>query len=249
MGTAVGGSPCAPRPWTSPVGSLFPTDRAGELAERVELAESGDMEERGAHDEPGDVVRPVPRREGGPGLAFALAFGGGVLIGAAVLRHWTGADERVPLEWSARGLLVGVVASAPTLLLLVWLLRTRLPAVRRLDRLVEEILAPLVRRGGVVGVVVISILAGLGEELLFRGWLQVELDRWGLGVWPALLLASAVFGALHWITAWYALLAGLIGAYYGVLLWTTGDLLVPATAHFVHDLVALGLLLRRSRPA
>ena len=95
---------------------------------------------------------------------------------------------------------------------------------------------------------VISFLAGLGEEMLFRGLLQDGLAHWlgnsfGLGeaagLWLAVGLASTLFGLLHWISPFYALVAGLIGAYLGWWRVQSGNLLGPIVAHALYDFVAL----------
>jgi membrane protease YdiL (CAAX protease family) len=60
----------------------------------------------------------------------------------------------------------------------------------------------------------------------------------------ALLLAAALFGVLHFITPAYAVLAGLLGLYMGVLYLVTGNLLVPIVVHSLYDFVALLYLVR-----
>ena len=57
-------------------------------------------------------------------------------------------------------------------------------------------------------------------------------------------MAALLFGAAHWLTATYALLAGLIGLYLGALFLLTENLLVPAIAHAAYDVVALSVLVR-----
>ena len=61
-------------------------------------------------------------------------------------------------------------------------------AIRSVRRLYVEALKPLFGGLGPVGIVTISLAAGLGEELFFRGVLQPELG---------LVAASVIFGALH----------------------------------------------------
>jgi membrane protease YdiL (CAAX protease family) len=85
--------------------------------------------------------------------------------------------------------------------------------------------------------------AGLGEELLFRGFLQGSIARW-TDPWTALAIASAVFGLVHLITPTYGVLAGLLGAYLGGLWLATDNLLAPIVAHALYDFVALVYLLR-----
>ncbi len=76
----------------------------------------------------------------------------------------------------------------------------------------------------------ISIAAGVGEEILFRGVLQPRLG---------LVFTSVLFGILHPFTLVYAVLAGFLGAYLGWLQLKTGNLAVPVVVHALYDLAAL----------
>ncbi len=91
-----------------------------------------------------------------------------------------------------------------------------------------------------------SLLAGVGEELFFRGVLQPELISW-TGTLAGLIAASVVFGLLHAITPTYALLATAVGAYLGWLALASGNLLGPMIAHGVYDFFALAYLIRAGR--
>jgi membrane protease YdiL (CAAX protease family) len=97
----------------------------------------------------------------------------------------------------------------------------------------ESQVFPLFRRASVSDLLVIAALAGLGEELLFRGVLQDE-----LGIW----IASAVFGLLHgpsrelWPLALWATGMGIV---LGALYQASGNLFVPALAHALYDGAAL----------
>ncbi len=88
----------------------------------------------------------------------------------------------------------------------------------------------------------ISVLAGLGEEMLFRGLIQ-DVFSSSLPLWMAVALASLLFGMMHAVTPTYAVLAGLMGAYLGWLYLATGNLLGPIVAHAVYDFVALVYLM------
>ena len=118
--------------------------------------------------------------------------------------------------------------------------------MRRLVEVVEDQLGPLLASRSSVELAVLATLAGLAEEILFRGVLQVGLAR----VLPdaaALVLASMAFGLAHFITRAYALLAGMAGLYLGSLFLAQGNLLVPIVAHALYDFVALTYLVRRYR--
>jgi uncharacterized protein len=160
---------------------------------------------------------------------------------ALALGALSGVRPFAALTWSWVGLAEGVLATAPLLLGLRWTLRTRWPPVTRLVRLVEERLAPLFAGAGAGELVVLAALAGFGEEALFRGVLQTALVG-HLPVWGAVAATAAVFGLAHCLTPTYAVFAAVVGAYLGLLLVLTGNLLVPILAHALYDLVALVLL-------
>jgi len=87
--------------------------------------------------------------------------------------------------------------------------------------------------------VVLSIGAGVSEELLFRGFLLYYLARYlpDLNVWPQILIASAVFGFAHLFQGWRGILAtGALGAVFGLLYAVTGSLFVPVVIHAAIDL-------------
>jgi membrane protease YdiL (CAAX protease family) len=63
--------------------------------------------------------------------------------------------------------------------------------------------------------------------------------------WLAVAGAGLLFGAMHWLTLSYAVLAGLVGMYLGAVFLLSGNLLVPIVAHGLYDVVALSILARR----
>jgi hypothetical protein len=96
-------------------------------------------------------------------------------------------------------------------------------------------------------------LAGFGEELLFRGVLQRLFEHWldsrGCGWIGGLCASNVIFGLLHFLTATYAVLAGLMGIYFGVLLDATHppSLVTAVVAHGLYDYLAFLLLRRAAR--
>jgi membrane protease YdiL (CAAX protease family) len=151
---------------------------------------------------------------------------------------------RLDLAGAAGGFLVAL----PMLALLAWCLRTGWEPMRRLVALVEERLGPHLAGAPAGGIVLLALLAGVGEELLFRGVIQEWLAE-RAPLWAAIAGASLLFGVGHWLSPAYAILASLIGAYLGAAFVVTGNLLVPIVAHAVYDVVALQALVRRAPPA
>lgn len=119
--------------------------------------------------------------------------------------------------------------------------------MRRLVEVVEERIGPFLAGATPLDLVLAAVLAGLGEEALFRGVFQDALTG-PVPAWAALLLASALFGAAHWVTTTYAALAALVGLYLGLLYLITGNLLAPIVTHAAYDVVALAVLARRVKP-
>ncbi|HCG0992994.1 TPA: CPBP family intramembrane metalloprotease [Pseudomonas aeruginosa] len=119
-----------------------------------------------------------------------------------------------------------LVAAVPALLLLavgVGLLRPELHAPAWLW---QFILANL-------------FFVSLAEEALFRSYLQQRLGQW-LGPWPALALASALFGLAHFAGGPLLMLfAGLAGLIYGLAWLWSGRLWVATLFHFGLNLTHL----------
>jgi membrane protease YdiL (CAAX protease family) len=178
-----------------------------------------------------------------------LAGEGGLLLLGWALSRWLDIRVTDHLHLNFPAVLWGVIASLPLFLGLRWTLHTQSPPIKRLLQLVQDQLGPLVASRSPAELALAAALAGLAEEVLFRGVMQDELARRVPG-FLALVLTSATFGLAHFLTLSYALLAALAGLYLGTLYWVQGNLLIPIIAHALYDLVALMQLARmyRARP-
>ena len=147
------------------------------------------------------------------------------------------------LHWSLNAALIGVVAAIPPFLFFLWTLNSHFQICSNHRHLFETVLRPLFGIWSILQLLVISLIAGISEEAFFRGAIQGSLsDR--AGVIPALVLASAAFGACHRLTWIYAIIAALIGLYSGLLWIWTGNLITPMITHAAYDFVALVYFLR-----
>ena len=82
----------------------------------------------------------------------------------------------------------------------------------------------------------ISVGAGVFEELFFRGYLQTRfVERWG--TIPGIVVASLLFGLVHhdWAHSSFAFIVGL---WLGWIAEKTGSIRVPIIAHTVNNFVA-----------
>jgi len=171
----------------------------------------------------------------------------------AVLLGWvTGVDVRqwlpdfrvetlVPI---ATALGWGTIAALPMLAVVEVIERIDWQPFRELRALDQMPVVSSLLSLGPAELVTISLAAGVGEELLVRGWLM----GWMIGpldqaTWVAmaagLLASSLAFGLMHPVTPTYIVLATLIGVYLGGLVLWSGNLLVAIAAHTVYDAVHL----------
>jgi membrane protease YdiL (CAAX protease family) len=176
-------------------------------------------------------------------VRLAVLVEGGLLVLASLLGWWL---EQPPLErfhWDFRAVLEGAVATLPLLLLFLVIVRWPVGPLGRIHRFGEQVIRPLLAPCSVLDLFGISALAGLGEEVLFRGVLQGAFAA-RAGVIIGLILASVLFGLLHAITLTYVVLATLMGAYLGGLWWYSDNLLAPIVTHALYDFLVLLWLLR-----
>jgi uncharacterized protein len=85
---------------------------------------------------------------------------------------------------------------------------------------------------------VVAILPGIGEELLFRGLIQTELQRALKNAHVAIWTTAILFSAMHFQFLGFVPRM-LIGAFLGYLYYWSGNLWVPMLAHFFNNGIQL----------
>ncbi len=96
--------------------------------------------------------------------------------------------------------------------------------------------------GGLLGgILVIAVLPGLGEEILFRGVLQRRLQSLVSSHHAAIWLAAAIFSAIH-VQFFGFFPRLLLGALFGYVYYWSGSLWYAIVAHFVYNGTTLVLL-------
>lgn len=175
-------------------------------------------------------------------LALAAAVEGGMLATAFLLGWMTGVRFWEGVEIGVRAVGYAVAFTAPLLVIFAAAARASTPMFTRIRQDLDLIL-PMFRNCTVPDLLLMSLLAGAGEEALFRGVLQpIAVDA--LGAVAGLIVVSALFGLVHLISIPYAIFAAGMGLYLGAIHLWSDNLFVAAATHALYDFVALVYLLR-----
>ena len=176
-------------------------------------------------------------------IIFAVFFEAGLAPFSLLLGWLLGHPPLEGFVWSAQDALWGAAAAVPLIALFLAMLRWPVGPLAKVKEFCEQDVVPLFDESYWSELALISLSAGVGEEMLFRGVFQASLMDW-LGVGWGLTLASVLFGVLHPISISYIIIAGILGFYLGGLWIYNGNLLTVMVTHAIYDFVALGYLIR-----
>lgn len=171
-------------------------------------------------------------------LTAAVLFEGSLVGVAAALGWWLEIDPLAHFAWDRKGLIGGFAATIPMLGLFAVAYRFPLGPFRKIKQFLIDALGPSLLACRWYDLLLVALVAGIGEELLFRGVLHPKMGIWG---------SNVVFGLVHFITPTYAVTAGLIGAYLGWTLDFTENLLASIIAHGLYDFLAFVVVARDVR--
>ena len=181
-------------------------------------------------------------------LNLAAAFEGATLFLGLFLGAVTGVFTPKSLRLEPVDLVWGTLAFLPMVGILF--------LATDLKRQVRELLGQSLAACRWYDLAALAVLAGVSEELLFRGVLEPWLGRWD--PWFGMVAANVLFGLAHAVSPNYFLFAMLIGIYFSVIArgwpgaglgWDLPNLLRPMVAHAVYDFVAFLLIVRDYRRA
>ena len=169
----------------------------------------------------------VTRRPGF--LIAAVLFEGSLAVVAIGVGWLVSINPLQPWSWNLRDTGYGMLATLPMLAFFFASMRFPLGPLRGIREFLVEHLGPVLHQCTWYDLVLVAAMAGLGEEILFRGLLQP---------WIGLFASNLVFGVVHSVTPLYAVIAAIIGAYLGGLQVATNNLWPPVLAHALYDFVA-----------
>lgn len=137
------------------------------------------------------------------------------------------------LGWSALTVVAFFVASG------VW---AALVAIKQKDELPSDLGVHQSTVALVAVCVLVTVIAPIAEEMLFRGYVFTALRRWR-GPWVAAVLTGIAFGAIHVASAPVVFLVplGVLGFLLCLLRWRTGSLLPCMAVHAFNNAIAFGV--------
>ena len=164
---------------------------------------------------------------------MVFAFEGGALFFAVILANYLGISLLPFTKDPVRDISVGLIGTGIPFAFFLFSLSSgadRIASIVSLRKLMLTEVKAMFQNCTLNDLIVISLLAGIGEEFLFRGVVQVKLG---------IVIASIIFGLLHFVSLPYAIVTTVMGFYLGVVFQQSGGLLAPVIIHFLYDLAAL----------
>ena len=174
-------------------------------------------------------------------LITLLVEGGLFLLGLLLIGGPDAMQSRFTISW--RATIYALLFCIPMLAVLYISVRAQWTPLARLKQEIDEKVLPIFANCNNPDLTIIAFLAGTGEELFFRGWMQGALIN-KFGIWTGILVVSLIFGLAHYLSITYAIYAFLTGLYLGAIYQAFGNLYIVMVIHAVYDFVALMYLLK-----
>ncbi|MFO1022080.1 MAG: CPBP family intramembrane glutamic endopeptidase [Planctomycetales bacterium] len=177
-------------------------------------------------------------------LLWGVALEGGLILVAWGIEWLFPGKPALPTvrqqlqDFPVGAVLGGIIAGVGMVPLAMGIERSRWSEFRRITQILRDLLGGILPLMTWWELLLIGGLAGLGEEVLFRGVLEPRVGWIG---------SNVLFGLLHPITVVYVLLVIIAGMVFSGLKWCLGSLWGPILAHGLYDFVLLVILARRYR--
>jgi len=168
------------------------------------------------------------------------------LIFVAVILGWIAdIDPFQNIYFSETAVAYGLIGTIPLFLMFLALEKIQGESVVKIRELLLNTLGPGLHLYHWTDLFMLAAIAGISEELLFRGVIQPWIEA-SWGITAALIGSNIIFGLVHAVTPLYAVLATLVGIYLGLSLDYGGErnLLIPIIIHGFYDFLAFVALMR-----
>lgn len=160
----------------------------------------------------------------------------------AILGRWKW-RETFKLAPASTMALVGAsllgIGLAPWVQLIAHLQKAVWPSESETTQHATRLIADALAAYPLLTIVGVGVLAGVCEELFYRGPLQTAFIR-KLPPWPAIILVGVLFGAIHMDLAGLPVRAAL-GVFLGWIVWRTGSIYPAMLAHGLFDSTSIAM--------
>ena len=178
----------------------------------------------------------------------AVAIEGGLAVLAIVIGYLCGFSPAKTFSWSFQAVVLGFVATIPMLVVFVFLDRSTFLPFQKIQILVRSFIRTFFGKCSKAQIFLICILAGIGEELFFRGLLQAGIAHWlggSFGLICGIVISTLLFGMLHLITLAYGVITVLFSFYFAALFLYSDNILVPMITHALYDYCVVRFIMRQ----
>ena len=171
------------------------------------------------------------------------------LIVVAIFLGWIA--EINPFEWilfNETAVINGIMGTLPLCLIYLALNQLNSKSLQNIRQVLYDTLGSHLAVRHWTDLFILAAIAGIAEEILFRGVIQPWLENsWGL--LAGLLISSFIFGLIHAVTFLYFIMASAVSIYLGLYLDYDGsrNLLTPIIIHGLYDFFAFVVIVRAYR--
>ena len=197
------------------------------------------------------MAPPKPSPTLGPdnsALTYAVLLELSLGLSAILIGLFLGVNPRqdIPALWDGSAILkslgIGVLVGSAFALAMELVSRLPIRSMQKLERSMQSQLHLLLGPMSVPDLLLLSLSAGIGEELLFRRliqgwWMSLSETQSFLESLPGMAISAVCFGFAHPLSKTYIVLATLAGFLFAILYWATRDLLACVLAHAIYDAI------------
>jgi len=175
----------------------------------------------------------------------ACYFEGSLILVAMVLGWIADIDPFEHIHFSETAVLYGLYGTVPLFLIFLAMQQMPFNSVKQIRQILMDTLGPSLYRYNWADLMILAAIAGVSEEILFRGVIQPWMENsWGM--MTGLIVSNLLFGLVHAVTPLYAVLATSVGIYLGLFLDYGGErnLMMPIVIHAVYDFLAFVVIMK-----
>jgi membrane protease YdiL (CAAX protease family) len=178
----------------------------------------------------------------------AFYFEASLILVAMALGWIAHISPFINIHLTKTSIIYGIIGTIPLFLMFLAMEHSRGTSVVQIRQFLLRTLGPSLQRYDWVDLFLLAAVAGISEEILFRGVIQPWIEIYW-GVMAGLILSNLLFGLVHSVTPLYSILATLVGIYLGFAMDFQGErnLLTPIIIHTLYDFLAFIALIRAYR--